>query len=54
MGEVRKSTKLGIVLVGEEAQEFLKNEKSVTFTPEQLEFFRKAKRIYKDNRDKFE
>ncbi len=44
---------LGLTLKGEEVEEFLKNEKSLAFTPEQLAFFRQAKRIYKANCNKF-
>jgi hypothetical protein len=44
---------LGLILEGEEAKEFLKNEKSTAFTSEQLAFFREAKRIYRDHRNKF-
>jgi hypothetical protein len=44
-----RHVELGLTLKGEEAEEFLKNEKSPAFTSEQLAFFRKAKRIYKAN-----
>lgn len=48
-----KLTKLGLVFEGAEAEEFLENEKSSVFTTEQLAFFKKAKRIYRANRNKF-
>jgi hypothetical protein len=48
-----RQVELGLILKGEEAEEFLKNEKSPAFTSEQLAFFRKAKRIYKANCSKF-
>ena len=47
-----RPTKLGLVLEGAEA-EFLQNENSTVFTSKQLAFFRKAKRIYRANRNKF-
>ena len=45
--------RLGLILEGKEAEEFLKNEKSSAFTPEQISFFREAKQIYKANCTKF-
>jgi hypothetical protein len=48
-----KSTQLGLTLKGAEAEEFCKNEANSYFTPEQLAFFRQAKKIYKANRSKF-
>lgn len=48
-----KKVELGLTLSGEEAEEFLKNEKSPAFTSKQLAFFREAKRIYKANCSKF-
>lgn len=48
-----RPTKLGITLEGVEAEEFCKNEASSAFTPEQLAFFRQAKKIYKANRYRF-
>lgn len=48
-----RQVELGLILKGEEAEEFLKNEKSPAFTPKQLAFFRQAKRIYKSNCSKF-
>jgi hypothetical protein len=48
-----RPTKLGLILEGEEAEEFCKNEKSPAFTSKQLAFFRQAKRIYKANCSKF-
>jgi hypothetical protein len=44
---------LGLTLSGEEAKEFLKNEKGPAFTFEQLAFFRQAKTTYKENCSKF-
>jgi len=44
---------LGLILRGDEAKEFLKNEKSSAFTSEQIAFFREAKRIYRSHRSKF-
>ena len=44
---------LGLTLKGEEAREFLKNEKWPAFTTEQLAFFRQAKTTYKENCSKF-
>jgi len=51
--EMARPTKLGLVLEGAEAEEFLQNENSTVFTSKQLAFFRKAKRIYRANRNKF-
>lgn len=48
-----KPTKLGLTLEGVVAEEFCKNEASSAFTPEQLAFFRQAKKIYRANRNKF-
>lgn len=48
-----RQMELGLVLRGAEAEEFLKNEKSSAFTPEQISFFREAKQIYRANRSKF-
>jgi len=48
-----RQTKLGLILQGEEAEEFCQNEKSTAFTSEQLAFFRQAKRIYRANCTKF-
>jgi len=48
-----RQVELGLTLRGEEAKEFLKNEKSPAFTSEQLAFFRQAKKIYKANCSKF-
>jgi len=48
-----RPTKLGLTLEGAEAEEFCKNEASSAFTPEQLAFFRQAKKIYGANRSKF-
>jgi hypothetical protein len=48
-----RPTKLGLVFEGDEADEFLQNENGTVFTPKQLAFFRKAKRIYRANRNKF-
>ena len=51
--EMARQVELGLTLRGEEAKEFLKNEKSPAFTSEQLAFFRRAKKIYKANCSKF-
>lgn len=48
-----KPTKLGMIFEGAEAEEFLQNEDSSVFTAEQLTLFKKAKRIYRANRNKF-
>lgn len=48
-----RATELGLILRGEEAEEFCQNADQVEFTPSQLEFFRRAKRIYRANRGKF-
>jgi len=48
-----RQTKLGLILEGEEAEEFCQNEKSSAFTTDQLSFFRQAKKIYRINRNKF-
>jgi hypothetical protein len=53
LGSMARLVELGLTLKGEEAEEFLKNEKSPAFTSEQLAFFRQAKRIYKANCTKF-
>jgi hypothetical protein len=51
--QMARLMELGLILKGQEAEEFLKNEKSTAFTPEQISFFREAKRIYRANRSKF-
>jgi len=48
-----RQTRLGLILQGKEAEEFIQNEKSTAFTSEQLAFFRQAKRIYRANCTKF-
>ncbi len=48
-----RATELGLILRGEEAEEFCQNADQAEFTPSQLEFFRRAKRIYRANRSKF-
>jgi hypothetical protein len=48
-----RPTRLGLTLEGAEAEEFCKNEASSAFTPDQLAFFRQAKKIYRANRSKF-
>jgi hypothetical protein len=45
-----KPVRLGLVLEGEAAKEFWKNEEITAFTPRQLAMFKEAKRIYKANR----
>jgi len=51
--KMAKPTKLGMIFEGTEAEEFLQNESSSVFTAEQLALFKKAKRIYRANRNKF-
>jgi hypothetical protein len=51
--KMARPTKLGLVFKGAEAEEFLQNENGTVFTSEQLAFFRKAKRIYRANRNNF-
>lgn len=48
-----RATELGLILRGVEAEEFYRNADQAEFTPSQLEFFRRAKRIYRANRGKF-
>ena len=45
-------TQLGLTYSGKEAEEFLQNQHQV-FTPEQIKFFKEAKRIYNENKYKF-
>lgn len=51
MGDIlmAKPTRLGLILDGADAEEFWKNEEDVTFTEEQLEFYKKARRVYKEH-----
>ena len=51
--EMSRPNKLGLVFEGADAEEFLKNENGIVFTSAQLAFFRKARRIYRANRNKF-
>ena len=44
-----KPVRLGLVLEGEAAKEFWKNEEDMTFTDEQMEFYKNARRIYKEH-----
>ena len=44
-----KPTRLGIILDGAVAVEFWKNEEDMTFTDEQMEFYKNARRIYKEH-----
>jgi hypothetical protein len=44
-----KPVRLGLVLEGEAAKEFWKNEEITAFTPRQLAMFKEAKRIYRAN-----
>ncbi len=44
---------LGLTYSGEEAEEFLRNEKNSSFTVEQTAFFEDAKRVYRVNHHKF-
>ncbi|HUS76512.1 MAG TPA: hypothetical protein VMY43_10965 [Methanothrix sp.] len=53
LSDMARQVELGLTLTGEEAKEFLKNEKGSAFTAEQLAFFRQAKKIYKANCSKF-
>lgn len=53
VNDMARLMELGLVLRGAEAEEFLKNEKSTAFTPEQISFFREAKRIYRSHRSTF-
>jgi hypothetical protein len=48
-----KPVRLGLVLEGEAAKEFWKNEEFTEFTPWQLAMFKEAKRIYRANRKGF-
>jgi hypothetical protein len=48
-----KPVRLGLVLEGEAAKEFWKNEEITAFTPKQLAMFREAKQIYRANRSRF-
>lgn len=48
-----RKTELGLILRSEEAEEFCQNAERGEFTPSQLEFFKRAKRIYRANRNKF-
>ncbi|HSD57906.1 MAG TPA: hypothetical protein VLB04_06960 [Methanotrichaceae archaeon] len=48
-----KPVRLGLVLQGEAAKEFWKNEERTTFTPRQLAMFKEAKRIYRASRSRF-
>lgn len=45
-----KPIEFGLVLEGEDAKEFLENEKNPVVTDEMIEMFRKAKEIYERNR----
>ncbi len=47
-----KPIRLGLVLEGEAAKEFWKNEKAIEFTPKQLALFKEAKKIYRTNRSR--
>jgi hypothetical protein len=47
-----KPVRLGLVLEGEAAKEFWKNEEITAFTPRQLAMFKEAKRIYRANRSR--
>jgi hypothetical protein len=44
-----KLTRLGIILDDADAEEFWKNEENSTFTEEQLEFYKNARRVYKEH-----
>lgn len=51
--KMAKPIRLGLVLEGEAAKEFWKNEEITVFTPRQLAMFKEAKRIYRANRSRF-
>ena len=51
--DMAKPVRLGLVLEGEAAKEFWKNEETTAFTPGQLAMFKEAKRIYRANRSRF-
>lgn len=51
--KMAKPVRLGLVLEGEAAKEFWKNEEITAFTPGQLAMFKEAKRIYRANRNRF-
>lgn len=51
--EMAKPVRLGLVLEGEAAKEFWKNEEITAFTSRQLAMFKEAKRIYRANRNRF-
>jgi hypothetical protein len=42
-----KQIELGLILEGEDAKEFWKNERNPKVTKEQIEMFKEAKHIYK-------
>jgi len=42
-----KPIELGLILEGEDAEEFMKNEKNPQVSKEQIEMFREAIRLYK-------
>lgn len=48
-----KPVRIGLVLEGEAAKEFWKNEEITAFTPKQLATFREAKQVYRANRNRF-
>ena len=45
-----KPIELGLVLEGEDAKEFFRNEKNPVVSREQVELFRRGKKIYENNR----
>lgn len=45
-----KPIEFGLVLEGEDAKEFIKNEKNPVVTNEMVEMFKKAREIYDKNR----
>ena len=51
--DMARPVRLGLVLVGEAAKEFWKNEETTAFTPRQLAMFKEAKRIYRANQSRF-
>jgi hypothetical protein len=42
-----KPIELGLILEGEDAEEFMRNEKNPKVSKEQIEMFKKAMRLYK-------
>jgi hypothetical protein len=53
ISDMAKPVRLDLVLEGEAAKEFWKNEEITAFTPGQLAMFKDDKRIYRANRSGF-